>query len=58
MTDHSDELAQPVSHVPSKNRLAVLRDEHEVVVQQVDRVRAFALVLHAQPYRKPPEGFA
>ena len=47
-TDQSDELARSQPDITSQNRLAVLRDEHEVVVQLINAVRALAVPLHAR----------
>lgn len=42
-------------NLASKDRLAVLRDEHEMQVDLMDRMSALAVPRHAQPYRKPPK---
>ena len=55
----SNNLSQPNPYLPSQDRLAVLWDEHKVVVALIDRMRAVTVLLHRIPnYRKPPEGFA
>ena len=55
----SYQIPQADADLPSQDRLAVLWDEHEVVVTLVNAVRPAAIVLHRIPkYRKPPEGFA
>ena len=59
MTDLPDELTHSKPNVPSQNRLAVLWDEHEVVVALVSGMRPMTVCLHCIPkYRKPPEGSA
>lgn len=40
------QLLQPLSHVAPQDRLAVLRDEHEVVVQEAYRMRGPSVVAH------------
>lgn len=47
MTDLTNQLSQPTAHIATKNRLAVLRNEHEVVVQAIGRVSALPVALHA-----------
>ena len=47
------------ANITAEHRLAILRDEHEVIMQRVDRVGGSTVLLHGRPsYRKPPEGFA
>ena len=46
-TDLPDQVAHPRPDRPLERRLAVLGAEHEVVVDQVDGVRRFAVRGHA-----------
>lgn len=41
-----DQLTHPQAHRASQHRLAVLRCEHQVHVQPLDRVGALAIALH------------
>jgi hypothetical protein len=57
--DLSNQIPHLRANVTAKHRLAILRDEHEVVMQRVDRMGGSTVLLHGRPsYRKPPEGFA
>ena len=53
LADSTDEIAKTTRNIPSKNWLAVLGDEHEVVVQQRDGTcssrRSTASILKASP---------
>jgi hypothetical protein len=53
-----DQFTQPLADLPAKDRLAVLRDEDEMVVKSSDCMGKAAVVQHASLYRKPPKGFA
>jgi len=58
-TDFPDQIPQGVADLPAQDRLAILRGEHEMVVQAIDRVGRSPQLAHGRPsYRKPPEGFA
>jgi hypothetical protein len=55
----SNDVAQTRPDLSSKDRLAVLWDEHEVVVALINAMRPVTVCAHGIPkYRKPPEGFA
>ena len=57
--DFADQIAHFDRDVASKDRLAILRAEHEVVVQLMNGVGGSAIPFHGPTaYRKPPEGFA
>jgi hypothetical protein len=58
LADLADEIAETLADKPSQNRLAVLRDEDEVVVALVDRVRTVTILLHSPEVPQPPEGVA
>ena len=45
-TDLADQLSYPLPHLSSKHRLAVLRREHEMVVQLEDRMRRMPVPPH------------
>ena len=58
-TNLPDQVPQCLADLPTKNRLAILRGEHEVIVQAVHRMGGSPQFAHGRPsYRKPPEGFA
>jgi hypothetical protein len=58
-TDFPDQIPQAVADLPRQDRLAILRGEHEMVVQAIDRMGGSPQFAHGRPsYRKPPEGFA
>ena len=54
MTDSPDQVARPNGDVPSKDRLAVLGDKHDVVVQHVDAVRPLAIFAHSNIVPQAP----
>jgi len=57
--DFPDQIPHRVADLPHQDRLAILRGEHEVVVQTINRVGGSTQFAHSRPsYRKPPEGFA
>ena len=59
LADLPNQFPKTFTNLSSKNRLAVLWDEDEVVVTLVGRMRPVAIRSHCIPkYRKPPEGFA
>ena len=41
-----NELTHPAAYLPSKHRFAVLRDEHEVIVEEIHAVRPFSVRSH------------
>ena len=56
-------LTYEISHlrtdIPRQYRLAILRDEHEVIVQAIHRMGGSTMRRHRRAsYRKPPEGVA
>ena len=58
-TDFPDQIPHAGPDLPRQDRLAILRGEHEVVVQTIDGVGGSTQFAHGRPsYRKPPEGFA
>ena len=58
-TDFSDQIPHAVADLPHQHRLAILRGEHEMVVQTIDSMGGSTQFAHGRPsYRKPPEGFA
>ncbi len=58
-TDLPDQIPHLRANFTAEHRLAILRDEYEVVVQRIDRMGRSTILLHGRPsYRKPPEGFA
>src|SRR5262249_38236330 len=58
-TNLPDQVADFGPNFAPQHRLAILRDEHEVVVQAVNRMGGSTVVAHGRPsYRKPPEGVA
>jgi hypothetical protein len=58
-TDFPDQIPQAVPDLPAEHRLAILRGEHEVVVQAIHGVGGSPQLTHGpRSYRKPPEGFA
>jgi hypothetical protein len=58
-TDLPNQLAKLSPNLTAKHRLAILRDEDEVVVQTIDGVGGSTVLPHAAAsYRKPPEGVA
>ena len=58
-TDFPNQIAEAVSDLPRQDRLAILRGEHEMVVQTMNGVGRSTQFAHSRPsYRKPPEGFA
>ena len=59
--DLPDQIPQAVPHLPAKHRLAILRGEHEMVVQTIDSVGRSTQFAHGRPsYRSllkaSPEG--
>jgi hypothetical protein len=57
--DFPDQIPHRVADLPHQDRLAILRGEHEVVVQTINAVGGSTQFAHSRPsYRKPPEGFA
>ena len=58
-TDLPDQIPQAPADLPAKHRLAILRDEHEVIVQAINRMGGSPILGHRRAsYRKPPEGVA
>src|SRR6266545_4021557 len=58
-TDLPNQVAQLHANITAQHRLAILRDEHEMVVARIHRVAGSAILAHGRPaYRKPPEGVA
>ena len=58
-TDFPDQIPHAVADLPHQDRLAILRGEHEMVVQGIHGVGRSTQLAHGRPsYRKPPEGFA
>ena len=58
-TDLPNQIAHLRADVATQHRLAILRDEHEVVVQRIHRMGGSTILPHGRPsYRKPPEGVA
>jgi hypothetical protein len=61
--ERSTEFPHEIPHLPAnfaaQDRLAILRDEHEVIVQAIHRMGGPTQFAHGRrSYRKPPEGFA
>ena len=56
----SDQLAHSMTNLITQHRLAVFRNEDEMVVQSVYCMRSTPIAIHDPniQYRKPPEGFA
>jgi hypothetical protein len=58
-TDLTDQIPDGRRYLAPQHRLAILRNEDEVVVQGINRVRCPSILLHRPAsYRKPPEGVA
>jgi hypothetical protein len=58
-TNLPNEIPHLRANVPHQYRLAILRDEHEVVVQAIDGMGGSTILGHRRAsYRKPPEGVA
>jgi hypothetical protein len=58
-TDFPDQIPHALADLPHQDRLAILRGEHEMVVQTINRVGGSTQFAHGRPsYRKPPEGLA
>ncbi len=58
-TDFPDQISELSPNVAAQHRLAILRDEHEMIVQRIDRMGSSTDLAHGRPsYRKPPEGVA
>ena len=58
-TDFPDQIPQAAADLPRQDRLAILRGEHEMVVQTIDGMGGPTQFAHSRPsYRKPPEGVA
>jgi hypothetical protein len=58
-TNLSNQLAKFAPDVTAEHRLAILRDEHEMVVQTIHGMGRSAVLAHRRAsYRKPPEGVA
>ena len=58
-TDFPNQIADAVPDLPRQDRLAILRGEHEMVVQTINSMGRPTQFPHGRPsYRKPPEGFA
>src|SRR5712692_5559785 len=56
-TDLSNQIADVRGNVTAEHRLAILRAEHEVVVQLMNSMGGSAVPFHGSTtYRKPPEG--
>jgi hypothetical protein len=58
-TNLTYEIPHLRADVPRQYRLAILRDEHEVIVQAIHRMGGSTIRGHRRAsYRKPPEGVA
>ena len=58
-TDLPNQIAQLHSDISPEHRLAILRDEDEMVVQRIYRMAGSTILAHGRSaYRKPPEGVA
>ena len=58
-TDFPDQIANLCADVTPEHRLAILRDEHEMVVQRINSMGGSTDLAHGRPsYPKPPEGVA
>ena len=58
-TDFPNQIPQALADLPRQDRLAILRGEHEMVVQTINSMGRPTQFPHGRPsYRKPPEGFA
>ena len=58
-TDLPDQLPNFPTNITAEHRLAILRDEDEMVVQTIDSMGGSTVLPHAAAsYRKPPEGVA
>ena len=56
-TDLSNQIAHLDSDVAPEHRLAILRDEHEMVVARIHRMAGSTILAHGRAsYRNPPEG--
>src|SRR5712691_11885103 len=56
-TDFPNQIPRAMADLPHQDRLAILRGEHEVVVQTINSVGGSTQFAHGRPsYRKPPEG--
>ena len=57
--DLPNQVAHLRADLPAQHRLAILRDEHEVIVQRIHRMGGSTILEHGRgSYRKPPEGVA
>jgi len=58
-TNLPDQVPHLDSDVAPEHRLAILRDEYEVVVARINCVAGSTILAHGRAsYRKPPEGVA
>jgi hypothetical protein len=58
-TDFPNQIPHLRPDLPAQHRLAILRDEHEVIVQRIHRMGGSTVLAHGRAsYRKPPEGVA
>jgi hypothetical protein len=58
-TDFPDQVPHLSADITAEHRLAILRDEDEMVVQTINRMGGSTVVAHGRAsYRKPPEGVA
>src|SRR4030095_107752 len=58
-TDFPIQIPHALTDLPHQDRLAILRGEHEVVVQTINSVGGSTQFAHGRPsYRKPPEAAA
>ena len=53
----TDQIPQPLCNITSQNRLAVLRDPHNVIFDIIDGMAGFPVILHtASILKSSPEG--
>jgi hypothetical protein len=58
-TDFPNQIPHLGAYLAAEHRLAILRDEHEVIVQAIHRMGGSTVLAHGRAsYRKPPEGVA
>ena len=58
-TNLPDQVPQLGPNLAPQDRLAILRDEHEMVVQGIHGMGSSTILAHGRgSYRKPPEGVA
>ncbi len=58
-TDLPNQIPHVAAHVSPENRLAILRGEHEVIVQAINSMAGSTQFAHRRgSYRKPAKAFA